>query len=352
MVTIHSRASWGARHANGVGNRPVGSLQKYLHHTVTTHLGENATVAQERAQMRVIEAIGQQRFGRGISYTFIIFPSGRIYEGASINRISYHSGSGRNTRGAGICFAGNYETNRPGTKALAAGAGLLQEGVRRGWWNDPALTEAHRDFRQTACPGRFLYAEFDNINRSARGGSYADFKKNGLPGGTKIVPSPSKGKPATSKSTGTKSVSQMATEVIAGQHGTGHDNRRRSLGISASRYAQVRAEVNRRAGVRPAPARKATKSVAQMAAEVIDGRHGSGHTNRRRSLGVSASVYALVRAEVNRRAGGGSRRKSVSQMATEVLAGKHGNGHANRQRSLGVNNATYAQVRAEVNRRA
>ena len=43
--------------------------------------------------------------------------------------------------------------------------------------------------------------------------------------------------------------------------------------------------------------------------------------------------------------------KSIAQMATEVIAGKHGTGHANRQRSLGVNAATYAKVRAEVNRR-
>ena len=104
---------------------------------------------------------------------------------------------------------------------------------------------------------------------------------------------------------------------------------------------------------------KASKSVSQMASEVIAGKHGNGHAARRKSLGVSASVYAKVRAEVNRRANGGKAttakkakaRKSVSQMATEVIAGKHGRGHVNRRRSLGVDAATYAKVRAEVNRR-
>lgn len=43
--------------------------------------------------------------------------------------------------------------------------------------------------------------------------------------------------------------------------------------------------------------------------------------------------------------------KSIREMAEEVIAGKHGNGHANRQRSLGVDDATYKLVRAEVNRR-
>lgn len=43
--------------------------------------------------------------------------------------------------------------------------------------------------------------------------------------------------------------------------------------------------------------------------------------------------------------------RTVAQMADEVIRGRHGRGHAARQRSLGVDNATYAAVRAEVNRR-
>jgi len=95
-------------------------------------------------------------------------------------------------------------------------------------------------------------------------------------------------------------------------------------------------------------------SINRMADEVIAGKHGSGHANRRKSLGVNKATYEKVRAEVNRRAGvkTAPKGKSVSQMASEVLAGKHGNGHANRRRSLGVNQATYNKVRAEVNRRS
>src|SRR5690625_3622503 len=43
--------------------------------------------------------------------------------------------------------------------------------------------------------------------------------------------------------------------------------------------------------------------------------------------------------------------KSIKQMADEVIAGKHGNGHAQRRKSLDIDNATYQKVRAEVNRR-
>lgn len=107
-----------------------------------------------------------------------------------------------------------------------------------------------------------------------------------------------KPKPPASKPAG-KSIEKMADEVIAGRHGTGHDARRRSLGVSASTYAKVRDEVNRRAGAKPAPA---GKSISQMATEVIAGKHGNGHATRQKSLGVNAATYAKVRKEVNRRA--------------------------------------------------
>lgn len=149
---------------------------------------------------------------------------------------------------------------------------------------------------------------------------------------------------------GGKSVSQMAKEVIAGKHGSGHENRRNSLGISKGRYEKVRAEVNKRSGVKSNP--KTSKSVSQMAQEVIAGKHGSGHANRRKSLGISQAQYNKVRAEVNKRSGGGGTSgKSISQMATEVIRGNHGSGHNARRLSLGINQSQYNKVRAEVNKR-
>jgi len=199
-MKIASRASWGARYANGVGNRPVGSLQKYLHHTVTRHLPANATVAQERAEMRTVERIGQQRFGRGISYNICIFPSGRVYWGASIHRIAYHSGGGRdgkprNTLGVGIVLVGNTHANEVTPQQQDALVAVLQHGVRQKWWNDPAITEGHRDFKATSCPGDYAYRLIPAINRRARGGTYQDFVRNGLPGstgGSKPKPAPRK----------------------------------------------------------------------------------------------------------------------------------------------------------------
>ena len=230
-------------------------------------------------------------------------------------------------------------------KALANAAALVRD-LRAQYGLGRSAVVQHHNWSGKNCPSRLRTS-----------GQWSQFVASTDPDGKTKPPAPG-GNTGQAAAGGGKSVSAMASEVIAGKHGNGHTARRRSLGISAALYEQVRAEVNRRAGVSTpsAPARRpAGKSVATMASEVIDGQHGNGHANRRRSLGVSASVYEQVRAEVNRRAGGGSSRpagKSVSQMATEVLRGDHGNGHAQRRRSLGVNAATYAKVRQEVNRRA
>lgn len=101
------------------------------------------------------------------------------------------------------------------------------------------------------------------------------------------------------------------------------------------------------------PSKPKGKSTSQMASEVVAGKHGNGHSARRKSLGISQIEYNKVRAEVNKRASGGvsAPGKSISQMATEVIKGNHGSGHANRRKSLGVSQSQYSKVRAEVNKR-
>ncbi len=105
--------------------------------------------------------------------------------------------------------------------------------------------------------------------------------------------------PASKPSTG-KTVAQLADEVIAGKHGTG-DARRKSLG---GKYTAVQAEVNRRLTgktSKPSKPKPVGKTVAQMATEVITGKHGIGHAARQKSLKIDSATYAKVRAEVNRR---------------------------------------------------
>lgn len=170
-TTIIPRSFWGARYQAGRYYREPVDLAKYFHHSVTKHLPVDASVAEECAQMRNIEAIGQQRFGPdgwgGISYTHVGFPSGRIYEGAGIDRVSAHTGPGRNRGGAGFCFAGNYETNDLGPRAEAMAVAWLRHGVAVGWWRTPVLTGYHGQFKSTSCPGRGVITRIGAINLAA-----------------------------------------------------------------------------------------------------------------------------------------------------------------------------------------
>lgn len=89
------------------------------------------------------------------------------------------------------------------------------------------------------------------------------------------------------------------------------------------------------------PAKPAGKTIDQLVAETLAGKHGNGDA-RKKSLGAN---YNAVQAKINAGATSGP---SISQLADAVMRGEYGNG-ADRQRRLGSN---YAAVQAEINRRA
>jgi hypothetical protein len=160
-LSIASRASWGARYPDGDLTLTGLAVEVFVHHSVTAQLSPDASIAAEAEQMRALESVGQSRFGTGISYNVVIFPSGRAYQGVSWNRRGTHTG-GRNSTSRSICFAGNYETNQPTAAQISTAAAIYREGKQR-WWTQSAPLYGHRDFSQTACPGRNLYARIDDI---------------------------------------------------------------------------------------------------------------------------------------------------------------------------------------------
>jgi hypothetical protein len=158
-VRIIPRAEWGARHDNGAGPAPLPAGEVWLHHSVTA-------AANGTAIIRDIEAVGETRFGTGISYTWLVTPNGSIYEGHSPNRLGTHTG-GRNSIARAICWVGNYDVAMPTVPQVQATAWLLQEAHRRGWIRVARLNGGHRDLKATACPGKHAYALIAEINRLA-----------------------------------------------------------------------------------------------------------------------------------------------------------------------------------------
>lgn len=169
-MKIYSRNEWKARHANGRGRAQTPAPRVWLHHTAGNAGKASATVAEDKQLVRDLETVGQTRFGSGISYTFVVTRSGRIFEGHSHDRIGTHTAK-ENVTGRSICLPGNYDQIQPTVKQLEAVVRLLQHGQQQGWWDSAQLAGGHRDApgAATACPGANLNAHIEDINARAAG---------------------------------------------------------------------------------------------------------------------------------------------------------------------------------------
>ena len=155
---------------------------------------------------------------------------------------------------------------------------------------------------------------------------------------------------SSSTSTGGKSTTDIAREVIAGLWGNG-DTRKSRLQAAGYDYNAVQAEVNRILGGGSSSANSG-KSITTVAQEVIAGKYGNGDA-RKKNIQAAGYDYNAVQAEVNRILGGGSSSansgKSITTVAQEVIAGKYGNGDA-RKKNIQAAGYDYNAVQAEVNR--
>ena len=175
MPIIIPRAKWGARYKNGFDAAPIPASEVWLHHTVTLAPdikwvdidGDNVDDDEEKA-MRLLEQIGEDRFGRGISYTWLVPPSGRIYEGHSVSRMGAHTG-GRNSIARAIALIGDY-TDRPPTREQEKSiAWLLNYAESKDWILNARLNGGHRQApgASTACPGNAAFLRIGAINEMA-----------------------------------------------------------------------------------------------------------------------------------------------------------------------------------------
>lgn len=155
MHQIIDRQEWGAVFEDGYGTSKLPAGEVWLHHSVTVAPDLVPPFDDEHAAMRELERIGERRFGRGISYTFAVVPTGHVYEGHSVERQGAHT-AGRNNVARAICLVGNYDRDQPSPAQIESTAWLLVHGWLGGWWRSPELAGGHRQAPRaaTACPGR------------------------------------------------------------------------------------------------------------------------------------------------------------------------------------------------------
>lgn len=183
LLQIIPRAAWGARHKRGFGPAPLPALGAYLHQSVSLMPdlewidvdGDGVEDEEARAMLR-LEDIGQERFGGGISYTWAIAPSGRIYEGHGEDRQGAHT-IGLNDTTRGVVLMGRYQDTDPTPMQIRSCAWLLQDAHRRGVLRRPVLLGGHRDVKATECPGGRAYAAISRTNALAAGPPITDTPK-------------------------------------------------------------------------------------------------------------------------------------------------------------------------------
>lgn len=144
--------------------------------------------------------------------------------------------------------------------------------------------------------------------------------------------------------TGNKSVSEVAQEVVSGLWGNG-DARKTALVAAGYDYAEVQAAVNALLNG-TTPTLTPTKSVAEVAKEVVNGKWGNGD-NRKNKLVAAGYNYSEVQKAVNALLKGTST-ADLTKVAKEVIAGKWGNGQdrIDRLKAAGYD---YAAVQKKVN---
>lgn len=151
-MKVIPRARWKAG-PNQAALTTIDRSEDFLHHTVG---GAPWTKWGERKEMRNLQAVARSRGFVDISYSWIVFPSGRIYEGRGKNREGAHT-IGHNDSYA-IAAAGNYDEAVPTRKMLKAIHWLRHEYLRVGGRPLP-----HSSVYATACPGKYLRAKVNEL---------------------------------------------------------------------------------------------------------------------------------------------------------------------------------------------
>lgn len=153
MIGVIGRRTWRARRAVQVvrSNWKAKAMTVIAHHSADHP--PKPTRRAERKWMRNTQAfhMGAQRGWNDIGYNYVIMPSGRVYAGRGFGVVGSHA-PGWNTRGIGICFAGDYSRHEPTAKAVKSYHRLVYKLRKRGV--NIVGERAHGDVFATSCPGR------------------------------------------------------------------------------------------------------------------------------------------------------------------------------------------------------
>ena len=193
----------------------------------------------------------------GIGYHFYIKKDGSIYRGRPIDTIGAHA-YGANADSIGICFEGNFNEEEMTDKQVEAGKWIVN--YLRNLYPDISFC-GHKDVCNTSCPGKNF--KFDEIvNAKVEVEVQVQVQE-------------------------TKSIVDLANEVIAGKYGVG-EARKQALG---SLYNEVQAKVNEILLGKKVTTNK--KSNEEIADEVIAGKWGNNPSRKEKLTNAGYDANAI-----------------------------------------------------------
>jgi peptidoglycan recognition protein len=159
---IVDRESWGARFGRG---RPMGPVDEVVvHHFKRPNVRIMLSPSGEARIMRRIDRIHAQVNGwSGFGYHFVVFQSGRVYEGRGWGRTGAHT-VGVNEDSIGIAFAIDGDLYEPTAEAWAAAEELVARGVADGHLSADVRISGHRNHADKSCPGERIQPRIQRLS--------------------------------------------------------------------------------------------------------------------------------------------------------------------------------------------
>lgn len=162
-VEIVPRDAWGAQGGKGhwMDQRRVDEV--VVHHFWRPSLPDVVSPAEETELMQRVERVHVEDNGwRGIGYHFVVFQSGRVYEGRGWGREGGHT-TGRNEDSIGIVFAIDGDVHEPTEEAWEAAEALVELGVAEGHLTDDVTISGHTDHAEKSCPGELIQPHIQRL---------------------------------------------------------------------------------------------------------------------------------------------------------------------------------------------
>lgn len=158
-MEVIARSVWGAappRAAIGRISGPVSDI--FVHHTVT----QSGPADEEHRLMRGVQNVAFSRDFSDISYSFLIFPTGRVYEGRGWGKVGAHT-KGHNSTSFAMSLVGNYDIEPMTDAQVGAIREMIAEGQRLNHITGNPRIRGHRSVLQTACPGSNAFARLGEL---------------------------------------------------------------------------------------------------------------------------------------------------------------------------------------------